>query len=149
MTIRRSTNLRTLSLSEVNPKGRVASTSVHVGPEWVIFPRSGTGLCAVNVTLFSNVPACSPARGKSANSGCEQLQQGGRTQGPNRHRQDRALGAPQNGPRPIAMYRVDIDCSAVEEATGLPYASKKHTSLLPTHFECHHADQLDFREVRT
>lgn len=30
----------------------------------------------------------------------------------------------ENGPGPVVMYRADMDANAVEEATGLPYASK-------------------------
>ena len=29
----------------------------------------------------------------------------------------------ENGPGPVVMYRADMDANAVEEATGLPYAS--------------------------
>ena len=31
----------------------------------------------------------------------------------------------KNGDGPVVMYRADMDCNAVEERTGLPYASKK------------------------
>jgi amidohydrolase len=34
------------------------------------------------------------------------------------------VGILRNGPGPIVMYRADMDANAVEEATGLPYASK-------------------------
>jgi amidohydrolase len=34
------------------------------------------------------------------------------------------VGIFHNGPGPIVMYRADMDANAVEEATGLPYASK-------------------------
>lgn len=33
----------------------------------------------------------------------------------------------ENGPGPTVMYRADMDANAVEEATGLPYASKVRT----------------------
>jgi hippurate hydrolase len=35
------------------------------------------------------------------------------------------VGIMRNGAGPIVMYRGDMDCNAVEETTGLPYASKK------------------------
>jgi amidohydrolase len=35
------------------------------------------------------------------------------------------VGILKNGAGPIVMYRGDMDCNAVEETTGLPYASKK------------------------
>jgi hippurate hydrolase len=31
----------------------------------------------------------------------------------------------RNGKGPVVMYRADMDCNAVQETTGLPYASKK------------------------
>jgi amidohydrolase len=34
-------------------------------------------------------------------------------------------GILQNGKGPVVMYRADMDCNAVQETTGLPYASKK------------------------
>lgn len=34
------------------------------------------------------------------------------------------VGVYRNGPGPTVMYRADMDANAVEEATGLPYASK-------------------------
>jgi amidohydrolase len=34
------------------------------------------------------------------------------------------VGILRNGPGPVVMYRADMDANAVEEATGLPYASK-------------------------
>ncbi|MEN9570758.1 MAG: hypothetical protein RL172_1989 [Bacteroidota bacterium] len=35
------------------------------------------------------------------------------------------VGILKNGDGPVVMYRADMDCNSVEEATGLPYASKK------------------------
>jgi amidohydrolase len=35
------------------------------------------------------------------------------------------VGILKNGEGPVVMYRADMDCNAVEETTGLPYASKK------------------------
>lgn len=35
------------------------------------------------------------------------------------------LGILRNGDGPIVMYRADMDCNAVREVTGLPYASAK------------------------
>jgi amidohydrolase len=35
------------------------------------------------------------------------------------------VGIMKNGEGPIVMYRADMDCNAVVETTGLPYASKK------------------------
>lgn len=35
------------------------------------------------------------------------------------------VGVLENGPGPVVMFRADMDCNAVEEATGLPYASTK------------------------
>ena len=35
----------------------------------------------------------------------------------------------KNGPGPVVMYRADMDANAVEEATGLPYASKVRAKL--------------------
>ncbi len=34
------------------------------------------------------------------------------------------VGLLRNGPGPTVMYRADMDANAVEEATGLPYASR-------------------------
>lgn len=34
------------------------------------------------------------------------------------------VGILRNGPGPVVMYRADMDANAVQEATGLPYASK-------------------------
>lgn len=34
------------------------------------------------------------------------------------------VGILRNGPGPVVMYRADMDANAVEEATGLPYASR-------------------------
>jgi hippurate hydrolase len=34
-------------------------------------------------------------------------------------------GILQNGPGPVVMFRADMDCNAVKETTGLPYASSK------------------------
>lgn len=34
-------------------------------------------------------------------------------------------GILRNGQGPVVMYRADMDCNAVEERTGLPYASRK------------------------
>jgi amidohydrolase len=34
------------------------------------------------------------------------------------------VGILRNGPGPVVMYRADMDANAIEEATGLPYASK-------------------------
>lgn len=39
-------------------------------------------------------------------------------------------GVMENGPGPIVMFRADMDCNAVEEATGLPYASKKRVTRM-------------------
>jgi len=38
-------------------------------------------------------------------------------------------GIIENGKGPIVMYRADMDCNAVKETTGLPYASKKVVKL--------------------
>lgn len=38
------------------------------------------------------------------------------------------VGVLENGPGPIVMLRADMDCNAVEETTGLPYASKKRVT---------------------
>ena len=47
--------------------GTLAIASRHLPrPPWVIIPRSGTYFGAANVTLFSDVPGCCPARGKVA-----------------------------------------------------------------------------------
>ncbi len=35
------------------------------------------------------------------------------------------VGVMTNGDGPVVMYRADMDCNAVQEATGLPYASTK------------------------
>ena len=35
----------------------------------------------------------------------------------------------KNGDGPVVMYRADMDANAVEETTGLPYASKVHVKL--------------------
>ena len=35
------------------------------------------------------------------------------------------VGIMKNGAGPVVMYRADMDCNAVQEATGLPYASTK------------------------
>lgn len=35
------------------------------------------------------------------------------------------VGILRNGAGPVVMYRADMDCNAVEETTGLPYASTK------------------------
>lgn len=35
------------------------------------------------------------------------------------------VGILKNGEGPVVMYRADMDCNAVKEATGLPYASHK------------------------
>jgi hippurate hydrolase len=35
------------------------------------------------------------------------------------------VGTLRNGRGPVVMYRADMDCNAVQETTGLPYASKK------------------------
>ncbi len=35
------------------------------------------------------------------------------------------VGVMKNGDGPVVMYRADMDCNAVQEATGLPYASTK------------------------
>ena len=39
------------------------------------------------------------------------------------------VGILKNGKGPVVMYRADMDANAVEEATGLPYASKVHVKL--------------------
>jgi len=39
------------------------------------------------------------------------------------------VGILKNGKGPIVMYRADMDANAVEEATGLPYASKVRVKL--------------------
>lgn len=39
------------------------------------------------------------------------------------------VGLMQNGNGPIVMYRADMDCNAVKETTGLPYASTKKVTL--------------------
>ena len=44
------------------------------------------------------------------------------------------VGILRNGPGPIVMYRGDMDANGVEEATGLPYASKVRVKL-PTGVE--------------
>lgn len=41
------------------------------------------------------------------------------------------VGVLENGPEPIVMFRADMDCNAVEEVTGLPYASKKRVTRTP------------------
>ncbi len=38
------------------------------------------------------------------------------------------VGVLENGSGPIVMFRADMDCNAVEETTGLPYASKKRVT---------------------
>ncbi len=38
-------------------------------------------------------------------------------------------GMMKNGEGPVVMYRADMDCNAVKETTGLPYASKKIVKL--------------------
>jgi hippurate hydrolase len=38
------------------------------------------------------------------------------------------VGVLENGSGPIVMFRADMDCNAVEEVTGLPYASKKRVT---------------------
>lgn len=38
------------------------------------------------------------------------------------------VGILKNGNGPVVMYRADMDCNAVQETTGLPYASKKVVS---------------------
>lgn len=35
------------------------------------------------------------------------------------------VGIMENGPGPVVMYRADMDCNAVKETTGIPYASTK------------------------
>jgi hippurate hydrolase len=40
------------------------------------------------------------------------------------------VGVLENGPGPVVMFRADMDCNAVEEATGLPYASKKRVTRM-------------------
>lgn len=40
------------------------------------------------------------------------------------------VGVLENGRGPIVMFRADMDCNAVEEATGLPYASKKRVTRM-------------------
>jgi amidohydrolase len=40
------------------------------------------------------------------------------------------VGVLENGPGPIVMFRADMDCNAVEETTGLPYASKKRVTRI-------------------
>lgn len=40
------------------------------------------------------------------------------------------VGVLKNGDGPVVMYRADMDCNAVEETTGLPYASKKRVKNL-------------------
>jgi amidohydrolase len=42
------------------------------------------------------------------------------------------VGVLENGPGPIVMFRADMDCNAVEEATGLPYASTKRVTRMST-----------------
>ena len=44
------------------------------------------------------------------------------------------VGILRNGPGPVVMFRADMDANAVEEATGLPYASKVRVKL-PTGVE--------------
>jgi len=39
------------------------------------------------------------------------------------------VGILRNGPGPVVMFRADMDANAVEEATGLPYASKARVKL--------------------
>lgn len=39
------------------------------------------------------------------------------------------VGILRNGPGPTVMYRADMDANAVEEATGVPYASKVRVTL--------------------
>lgn len=40
------------------------------------------------------------------------------------------VGILENGKGPVVMYRADMDCNAVKEVTGLPYASKKTVTKL-------------------
>lgn len=40
------------------------------------------------------------------------------------------VGMLHNGAGPVIMYRADMDCNAVEETTGLPYASKRRVTNL-------------------
>lgn len=40
------------------------------------------------------------------------------------------VGILRNGPGPVVMFRADMDANAVEEATGLPYASKARVKLV-------------------
>ena len=40
------------------------------------------------------------------------------------------VGILRNGPGPVVMYRADMDANAVEEATGLDYASKVRVKRL-------------------
>lgn len=53
------------------------------------------------------------------------------------------VGILKNGPGPVVMYRADMDCNAVKEITGLPYAStktavKEDGSEVPVMHACGH-----------
>lgn len=48
------------------------------------------------------------------------------------------VGIFKNGAGPTVMYRADMDANAVEEATGLPYASKVKVGDIPVAHMCGH-----------